>query len=135
MSNLIKGALQGIGGVLKFGQGFMGKSTAVVLGLCGVCAVAIWKLQGDAAILIVIGLLSLLIAGWFLSMRQYTAKYPALASLEGAQLLSFWKWQGGTKKEPRPVRAVVVPDPESSPLPPNPPLLIEEDESEPEQPE
>lgn len=121
----LQGALGGLGGVLKIGQGFMGKTAVVLLALLAMMGIAIWKLQSDVAIVAIVVLGLAAVTGWFLRMEYYTENHPELASLEGAQLLSYWRWQARTKAGPKSVEAIVIPDPDPAAVQVSQQLMID----------
>lgn len=96
--------VQEIVGVIKLGNGLLGKS-AIVLGILMLCVcVSVFRLHSDPAILGALGLGALFFFAWFGPIMFFANRHPAEAFLEGSQWAEHQRFQlaakGYTPEEP-----------------------------------
>jgi hypothetical protein len=115
---ILKDIGQSAGGVFRFGTGVMGKSAILMFVLLVVFGLAIWKLQGTAAIVGIAILGALTFFLWLIAILRYTSKHPEAALLEGAEWTAWKKFEASAKTVVNPPALPAIADPNAPPLPP-----------------
>lgn len=110
-----------VGGVVKFGNGVLGKSAVALAILLAAIVIAVFRLHSDSAIVGALLLGGLVFGGWFVCVLKFASDHPDVALLEGAEWTTYQRFQAAAKGfVPGPSDRIPTPLPGSAPdaLPP-----------------
>ena len=91
--------LKEMGGVFKFGQGFIGKSTIGLVSFIVLSVFAICRLPWQGVLVVFFVVVAICI-GWFFCIRKFSIEHPLEALLEGSTYSEYKQFEMKTKVTP-----------------------------------
>jgi len=99
---------------VRLGRGVVSKTSYVAAALLVVWVLVLWRWSDSAPMdggLLLVGVLATIFAVWFIrSTRSFAEKNPALALLEGAELIEWRKLEVAAQGIPSPPKTILIED-------------------------